>query len=177
MSFSEDGQPSLPSTPVHLGLEAPVERPKGLLFNNPNRKSKRKETTATKSSPLKPNDTGPSPSVKTSKSVPSSFGPRIYISSIPQPPPTEKEAAQLRLKESLIAMEQQLQDIEDRLIRQTLFLIWHQEDGKETREISKLKNDILTRSAKISRFRGEIELAGTPESTVRGRQDNAVGTP
>ena len=177
MGFSEDGEPSLPSTPVHLGLEAPVERPKGLLFSNPNRKSKRKETTATKSSPLKPNDTGPSPSMKTSKSVPSSFGPRIYISSIPQPPPTEKEAAQLRLKESLIAMEQQLQDIEDRLIRQTLFLIWHQEDGKETREISKLKNDILTRSAKISRFRGEIELAGTPESTVRGRQDNAVGTP
>ena len=177
MGFSEDGEPSLPSTPVHLGLEAPAERPKGLLFSSPNRKSKRKEMTATKSSPLKPSDNGPSPFVKTSKSVPSSLGPPIYISNIPQPPPTEQEAAQFRLKESLMAMEQQLQDIEDRLIRQTLFLKWHQEDGKETREISKLKKDILTRSAKISRFRSDIELAGTPESTVRGRQDNAVGTP
>ena len=177
MGFSEDGEPSLPSTPVHLGLEAPAEHPKGLLFSSPNRKSKTKETNVTKSSPLKPNDTGPSSSVKTSKSVPSNLGPRIYISSIPQPPPTEQETAQLRLKESLVAMEQQLQDIEDRLIRQTLFLKWHQEDSKETTEISKLKKDILTRSAKISRFRGEIELAGTPESTVRGRQDNAVGIP
>ena len=177
MGFSEDGEPSLPSTPVHLGLEAPAERPKGLLFSGPNRKSKRKETTATKSSPLKPDDAGPRPSVKTSRSVPSSLGPRIYMPSIPQPPPTEQEAAQLRLKQSLMAMEQQLQDIEDRLIRQTLFLNWHQEDSKEITEISKLKKDILTRSAKISRFRGEIELDGRPESTVRGRQDDAVGTP
>lgn len=176
MGFSEDGEPSLPSTPVHLGLEAPAERAKGLLFSSPNRISKRREKAAMKSSPLKPSDNGPSPSVKTSKSVPSSLGPPIYISSIPQPPPTEQEAAQLRLKEELIAMEQQLQDIEDRLIRQTLLLKWHQRDGKETREISKLQKDILTRSSKISRFRGEIELAGTPESTVRGHQDNDVGT-
>ena len=177
MGFSEDGEPSLPSTPVHLGLEAPAERPKGLLFSTPNRRLKRKGTTATKSSPLKPNDTGPSPSMKASNSVQSSLGPRIYISSIPQPPPTEQEAAQLKLRDILVAMEQQLQDIEDRLTRQTLFLKWHQKDGKETREISKLKKDVLTRSAKISRFRGEIDFAGTPKSTDRGREDNAVGTP
>ena len=176
MGFSEDGEPSLPSTPVHLGLEASAERPKGLLYSSPYRKSKRKEKTAKKSSPLKPSNNGPEPCVATSKSVPSSLGPPIYIPSIPQPPLTEQEAAQLRLKESLIAMEQQLQDIEDRLIRQTLFLKWHQEDGKETREIPKLQKDILTRSAKISRFRAETELAGTPESTVRGHHDNAVGT-
>ncbi len=176
MGFSEDGEPSLPSTPVHLGLEAPAERPKGLLFSSPNRRLKRKGTTATKSSALKPNDSGASPSVKTSNSVPSSLGSRIYISSIPQPPPTEQQAAQLKLREDLVAMEQQLQDIEDCLIRQTLFLKWHPKDGKETREISKLKKDILTRSAKISRFRGEIDSAGTPKSPGRGRQDNAVGT-
>ena len=176
MGFSENGEPSLPSTPVHLGLEAPAERPKGLLFSSPHRKPKRKEKIAKKSSPLKPSNNGPEPSVTTSKSVPSSLGPPIYISSIPQPPPNEQEAAQLRLKESLVAMERQLQDIEDRLMRQTLFLKWHQEDGKETREIPKLQKDILTRSAKISRCRADAELAGTPKSTVRGHQDNAVGT-
>ena len=176
MGFSEDGEPSLPSTPVHLGLEAPADRPKGLLFSSPNRKSKRKEKSAPRSSPLKPSNNGPTPFAKTSKSVPSSLGPPIYISSIPQPPPTEQDATQLRLKESLMAMEQRLLDIEDRLIRQTLLLKWHQEDGKETREISKLQKDILTRRAKLSRFRGEIELDGTPESTLLGRQNNAVGT-
>ena len=177
MGFSEDGEPSLPSTPVHLGLEAPAERPKGLLFSSPNRRSKRKETTATKSSPLKPNDAGPSHSLKTSDSVPYSLGSRIYISSVPQPPPTEQQAAQLKLRESLLAMEQQLQDIQDRLVRQTLFLDWYQKDGKETKEISKLKKDILTRSAKISRFRDEIDFAGMPGSTDRGRQGNMVETP
>ena len=176
MGFSEDGEPSLPSTPVHLGFEAPAERPKGLLFSSPNRRSKRKETTATKSSPLKPNDAGPSPSLKTSDSVPCNLGPRIYISSIPQPPPTEQQTTQLKLRDNLLAMEQQLQEIGDRLVRQTLVLNWYQKDGKETKEISKLKKDILTRSAKISRFRDEIDFAGLPESTDRGRRDNTVET-
>lgn len=176
MGFSEDGEPSLPSTPVHLGLEAPAERPKGLLFSSPNRRSNRREMTATRSSPLKPNDAGPNP-VKTSNSVPSSLGSRIYMSSVPQPPTTEQQATQLKLRESLLVMEQQLHDIEDRLLRQTLFLTWYQKDGKETKEISKLKKDVLTRSAKISRFRDEIDFAGMPESTDRGRRDGTVETP
>lgn len=177
MGFSEDGEPSLPSTPIHLGLEALAERPKGLLFSSPNRRSKRKETTATKSSPLKPKDAGPSHSLKTSDSVSRSLGPRIYISSVPRPPPTEQQAAQLKLRESLQAMEQQLQDIEDGLMKQTLFLKWYQKDGKETKEISKLKKDVLTRSAKISRFRDEIDFTGMPETTGRGGRDDTVETP
>ena len=177
MGFSEDGEPSLPSTPIHLGLEAPSERPKGLLFSSPNRRSKRKETTATKSSPLKPKDAGPSHSLKTSDSISRSLGPPIYISSVPRPPPTEQQAAQLKLRESLQAMEQQLQDIEDGLMKQTLFLKWFQKDGKETKEISKLKKDVLTRSAKIARFRDEIDFTGMPETTDRGSQDDTVETP
>ena len=177
MGFSEDGEPSLPSTPIHVRLEAPAERPKGPLFSSPHRRSKRKETTATKSSPLKPNDAGSSRSLKTSNSLPCSLGPRIYISSAPQPPPTEQQAAQLKLRESLRAMEQQLQDIEDRLIKQTLLLKWYQKDGKETKEISKLKKDISTRSVKIARFRDEIDFAGMPESTDRGRLDDTVEIP
>ena len=176
MAFSEDGEPSLPSTPIHLGLEAPAERPKGLLFSSPNRRSKRKETTATKSSPLKPKDAGPSHSLKTSDSVSRSLGPRVYISSVPRPPPTEQQAAQLKLRESLQAMEQQLHDIEDELMKQTLFLKWYQKDGKETKEISKLKKDVLTRSAKISRFQDEIGFTGMPETTDRGSQDDTVET-
>ena len=174
MGFSEDGEPSLPSTPIHLGLEAPAERRKGLLFSSPNRRSKRKETTAKKSSPLKPKDAGPSHSLKTSDSVSGSLGPRIYISSLPRPPPTEQQAEQLKLRESLQAMEHQLQDIEDDLMKQTLFLKWYQKDGKEIKEISKLKKDVLTRSAKISRFRDEIGFIGMPETTDRGSQDDTV---
>ena len=176
MGFSEDGEPSLPSTPVHLGLEAPAERPKGLLFSSPNRRSKRKETTVIKSSPLKPNDASTSPSPKTSNSVPCSLGRRIYISSVPQPPPTEQQATQLKLREILLAMEQQLQEIGHRLVRQTLVLRWYQKEGKETKEISNLKKDVLTRIAKISRLRDEIDLAELPESIDRGRQDNTVET-
>ena len=177
MGFSEDGEPSLPSTPVHLGLEAPAERPKGLLFSSPNRRSNRREKAATRSSPLKPNDAGPTPSLKTSNSVSCSLGSRIYISSVPQPPPTEQQATQLKLRESLLAMEQQLHDLEDHLIRQTLFLKWYHQDGKETKKISMLKKDILTRSAKILRFRDEIDFAGMPESRDRGHQDDTVETP
>ena len=74
-------------------------------------------------------------------------------------------------------MEQQLHDIEDELMKQTLFLKWYQKDGKETKEISKLKKDVLTRSAKISRFQDEIGFTGMPETTDRGSQNDKVETP
>ena len=164
VSFSEHVEPSLPSTPIHLGLEDPPERPKGLLFNSPSRRTKRKGPGATNSSPLKP--VGPAPEHRVSKSSAplSNLGPRVFISSTPRPAPNEEETAELRMRESLVALEKQLQDIEHRLIRQTLVSNWQPQDSKEMKELSKLKKQVSAKSTKVSRLREEAQQYGIVRS-------------
>ena len=58
---AESGEPELPPTPSQLGLEKPSVPPTGLLFSSPTRRARRKRTTATKSSPLRPQETRSAP--------------------------------------------------------------------------------------------------------------------
>ncbi len=52
---ADQGEPELPPTPTQLGLEAPPEPPKGLLYS-PSRRPPRKKAAGLNSSPLKPRD-------------------------------------------------------------------------------------------------------------------------
>ena len=172
MGFSDDGEPSLPSTPVHLGLEVPVGRPNGRLLSSPHRRPKTNTTSAARSSPLKPKDTETKLSVGVSTGVPSKLGPRVYINTMPQPPPNPHKTEQLRIKDTLVKLESQLQDIEARLIRQSLVSTWYQQDGKEMKEISTLRKDASKGSAKLLRFRGLMENHVIVECIDQDRQLN-----
>ena len=183
MGFSEDGEPSLPSTPVHLGLDAPPKSLKGLLFSSPSRRPK-KGTAVARSSPLKPSDPATERPASSVNLPLSNLGPRVFIAKTPRPPPKLEEAEELRMQESLAGLEKQLQDIEDRLIRQTLVSKWQQEDSKEIKELSKLKRDVSTRSTKVMRSREKMlqyKAAKSTDQTQAGldsmRQDTAEPRP
>ncbi|KAL8766966.1 MAG: hypothetical protein Q9209_006378 [Squamulea sp. 1 TL-2023] len=57
---SEDGEPTLPLTPVQLGLEPPPDPPSGLFLRNLLTKSTERSKSAPKSSPSKPQRIAPS---------------------------------------------------------------------------------------------------------------------
>lgn len=155
MAIGEDGEPSLPSTPSQLGLESSQKRPKGLLFSSPSRRSRRKGRSSAKSSPLKPLDLPPEPPVQKQKSLVASLGPRRYIENTPKPPPPPDDARLLEMRSRLGDLEKQLQDIEDKVLRQLLVSPWQQDGRKEGKDIAKHKKDIVQRSTKILQLRDE----------------------
>ena len=184
MSFGKDGEPSLPSTPVHLGLEAPPQPPKESLFSSPSQRSKKKEKVITRSSPLKPPEAAPGRAIPPSNRQLSNLGPQIYISSIPQPPSTSEEAEHFRMRDDLARLEKELQDIEDRLIRQTLVSGWQPEGSNATKELAKLRRDASSRGQKISRSRKEMaqnitarSINTDPAGLDRARWGTANGVP
>ncbi|KAL2047594.1 hypothetical protein N7G274_000636 [Stereocaulon virgatum] len=156
MSFDEDGEPSLPSTPVHLSLEAPQQPPERSFFSSPSRRPKRKGKAITKTLPLETPEAAPERSIPPPNRQMSNLGPRIYISTIPQPPPMSEEVEQFRMRDDLARLEKELQDIEDRLIRQTLVSRWQQEGSNATKELAKLRRDASLRGRKILRSREQM---------------------
>ncbi|KAG8529948.1 uncharacterized protein KY384_005429 [Bacidia gigantensis] len=83
--WNDDDEPSLPSTPSQLGLEAPLEKPRGLLFHSPSRRSSRRDRAQIKSSPLKEH--------ASAERVLLLLGPRVPLKNAPKyaadMPPTE----------------------------------------------------------------------------------------
>lgn len=155
MVLQEDGEPSLPSTPIHLGLEDPPGSPKGLLFDSPSKRPKRKGNARAKPSPLKPQSADlEQPSWSSGASCPS-LGPRVYIAHTPRPPLTAQEAALLGAQERLTKLEKQLQGIEDDLIRNLLVAGWEGDDGRANERTSKREKEILAKSTNITRLREE----------------------
>ena len=156
MGIGEDGEPSLPSTPSQSGLEPPRERPKGLLFSSPSRRPRRKKRSSVKSSPLKFPDVPPDPPSQIQKSSIAQLGPRRYIANTPKPPPTPEEVRLLEVQNRLGGMETQLQDIEDKVLRQLLVSSWQQEGSKEVKYTAKQNKEAVQRIAKIVQLREEL---------------------
>ncbi len=178
MGLGEDGEPSLPSTPVHLGLEKPPERPKGLLLSSSSKRTKRKGITSAKSSPLKHqvdttvrSPTGLCPSTE-------GLGSRTYIANTPRPPLTKTEVSIARMRESLANLEQQLQQIETFLIQQLLLSDWAHIDGESAKEISKLKKEVSSKGVQVIRVRQELQEAelanGTSANLVVAEPRNMI---
>ncbi|KAL9076160.1 MAG: hypothetical protein Q9161_001207 [Pseudevernia consocians] len=156
MGVGEDGEPSLPSTPSQLGLEPPQERPNGLLFSSPSRRLRRKGRSSAKSSPLKSLDVPSEHPNQEQKSSIVNLGPRRYIINTPKPPPPPEETRLLELQTRLGDAEQQLQNIEDTVLRQLLVSSWQQEGSKEGKYMAKQNKEILQRSIKIVQLRDEV---------------------
>ena len=164
MGIGEDGEPSLPSTPSQLGLEPLWEKPKGLLFSSPIRRSRRKGRSSAKSSPLKSLDPLPKNSTQKQKSSTANLGPRRYIGNNPTPPPPKEEVLLMELQNRLNDVESQLQDIEDKLLRQLLASSWQQNGGKEGEYKAKQRKEVIQRSASIMQLRDEVRRIRTAQS-------------
>lgn len=152
----QEEEPSLPSTPVQLGLEKPPEPAKGLLFSSPSRRPKRIRIGRAKSSPLKPHPEDPLQQSQRPESSLSSLGPRVYIVNTPSPLPTAQEAEFLRVEERLAALRKQLQDIGTRILQESLVTGWNDDRSKGTKGFEKQNKEKLARSTKVSHLREEL---------------------
>lgn len=167
MIQDEDGEPSLPSTPVQLGLEMPPKRPMGLTFSSPGNRPHRKGKNA-RFSPLKPKDPAPEQPVQILGTPASSLGPRIYIANVPNPQPTAEEDSLMKMRERLTGLEKQLLGLELDLVRQLLVSQWQSDKKKEAKRISKAKGEAVAISAKMSRSREEMrQLISTTTSELK----------
>lgn len=174
IGLGEDGEPNLPSTPPRLVLELPRERPKGLLFSSPTRRSRRKVRSSVKSSPMKPLDVPQEHPNQKQKSLVASLGPRCYIANTPKPPPLPEEAHLLQIQNRLDNLEKQLQDAEDKVLRQLLVSSWQQEGSKEGKNMAKKKKDVVQRSTNIVNLRDEVLQIQAAQSIDHGQAPEAI---
>lgn len=156
MGIGEDGEPSLPSTPLQLGLEPSPEKARGPLLISPSKRPRRKGRSSAKSSPLKPAEPPPEHSNQTQKTLVASLGPRCYIAGTPKPHPPLEEARLSQMRTRLSDLERQLEGIEDKLLRKLLVSSWQQDRIKDGKDTAKRRNDIVRRSTKIVQLRDEI---------------------
>lgn len=166
MGIGEDGEPSLPSTPTHLGLEPALESPKGLLYSSPKARPKRSRKTDVKSSPLKQTDSAPEQPVLPQKHLLSSLGPPRFLPNTPRPPPTPEEAHVLRLKNRLADLENNLQDIEDLILREMLVSEWHRKESKDTVEQRKRRKNIVQLCSKVYSVTKEVGKTQAPQGAA-----------
>ena len=169
MGIGKDGEPSLPSTPSQFGLESLQKRPKSLLFSSPSRRSRRKGRSSTKFSPSKPPNIPPKHSSQEQKPLFASLGPRCYIENTPKPPLPPEDARLSEIRSRLDNLEKQLQDIEDKLLRQLLVSSWQQDGSKEKNNIAKQKKDIIQRNTKIMQLRDEVLQIQAMQSIDQGQ--------
>ena len=156
MDLGVDGEPSLPSTPIHLGLEKPLVPPKGLLFSNNSKKSKRRDNSSTKSSPLKQHKNAEVQSFISLDTRHSILGPRLHISGTPKPPLAPWQLGIQSLKERLDKLEERLMHHEDNLLRQLLVSRRNDVDRQATKKTSKCQKELLLINTQIIRIRQEI---------------------
>ena len=169
MGVGENGEPSLPSTPSQLGLEPPRERPKGPLFSSPTKRLRKKVRSPVKSSPLKPPDVAPEHSNQRPKPQLASLGPRRYIANTPKPPPLSEETRLLQMRNRLSDLEKQLQEIEDKLLRQLLVSSWQQDRSKDGKDIAKRRKEVVQQSTKIVHLRDEVLQIQAAQSIDQGQ--------
>ena len=173
MGIGEDGEPSLPSTPLQLGLEPSPEKAKGPLLNSHSTRPRRKGRSSARSSPLKPAQLPPERSVREQKSLIASLGPRRFIANTPQPHPSLEEARLLQMQTRLSDLEKQLQIIEGNLLRQLLASSWQQDRNKEEKDVARQRKDVVQRSTKIVQLRDEvlqIQAAQNIDQSLAGQE-------
>lgn len=166
MGQQDEAEPSLPSTPVQLGLEKPPEPPKGLLFSSPSRRPKRIGIARAKSSPLKPQTVDPVQHPLSPKSSRLSLGPRVYIANTPKSLPTSQTAQISSIGERLAVVEEQLQEIGNGLIRALLVSGWEDNNSKGTGQGVKREKEILAKSTEVIHLREELCQLELADATV-----------
>ena len=159
-----DGEPSLPSTPSQLGLEPPPEKPKGLLFHTPSKRPHRKDRLTKKTSPLKPRDPLPQPAAPTDYLPTSKLGRRVFIDSVPKPPPSAEEVGIAVLRKSLQQLESRLKSLQGDLTSNSMLSRWYEDDAKWKKRLGKQKKEVSKEASKVLKLQakcGDVAVEDT----------------
>ena len=162
----ESSEPSLPSTPSQLRLEAPQERPKGLLFGTPSKRAKNKKEKEQKPSSLRPE--APTKRSSAGRSQTSVLGPKVFLASLPKPAPS-LERAELQGKIMLQTdVEHEVLKLGSNVLEGVLFSSWQEPSSTEDAGQRKRQKKLTEVSGKLLRLREEIEqlrmlVGGTTE--------------
>ena len=160
MNIGEDGEPSLPSTPVQLGLERSPAYRQGLSLSSPRKRLARAKIAGTsQSSPLKPKDAASLVLEKSTPATVANLGPRMYVVHTPRPPPPASESVYHNMQRRLATLEEQLKRLAATLLHQVLIFGEQDQQGRRDRtlrNITNQKNEILIMNSKVHRSRKEI---------------------
>ena len=149
----EGSELSLPSTPSQLGLEAPPERPKGLLFGKANKGTTKRDKGA---SPSKQKESTPKqPSVERQAIL--TLGPRIFLPGLPRPAPTP-EQADLQEKMNLCTqIHREVVSSGSGYLEDVLLSSWQNPGGKEIAGQERQRKKLTELSNKLLRLREDID--------------------
>ena len=173
MSIGEDGEPSLPSTPVQLGLEKPPQPPRGLSSSSPRRRDRKKATGVSKSSPLKNRwDASADPGKGLAGQRPE-LGPRIFIAHTPRPPPSSPQCIHDDLARRLLEMEEHLKSLADELVHGLLVCgkaDRHDQEPRISKAINKTQMELSVVVGKVLRLRNFIRQSRNGAETTSDAQ-------
>lgn len=139
----ENDEPSLPSTPSQLGLEAPAERPKGLLFGTPSRRPKKKTASSS-------NSNGPSPlkhNAETTNRVtePAPFldlGPRIWLPGEPEPPLSATQVELQHLQRDKTLVEKEILETSAPVLKDVILSRWLKSGARSRKVLARKRKKI-----------------------------------
>ena len=172
---AESSGSSLPATPSQLGLEAPVQRPKGLLFGKPDKvpKSVQKRKEAHISASREPEESRQGEDPAVDRPTTSQLGPKLFLSNLPKPPPTA-EQAELRFKTGTCTeLEREVLTLGSDVLRNTLFSSWEEPAATESASLLKQRKKLQDISERLIRLRGEIyDLRSLVDSSANNAVEN-----
>ena len=160
--------PSLPSTPSQLGLEAPYERPKGLLFGEPSKGAKKRHDGP---SPSKPKEAISKQTLMT-RSTNSVLGSKFYLPGLPRPPPSTQQVNLHKKIFSRRQLEQEALSSGSSQLEGILLVSWQNPGVKDTAGHQRQRKKLTDLSNKLLRLREDIEQL---QSSIGGNDESLSG--
>ena len=138
--YEKGPEPSLPSTPSQLGLEAPPEKPKGLLFQSPDRRGARHDRRAAQRSPLKARDL-PARTTVPQDRIAALLGPRRDVD-VSKTPKGEPVSTYQNTSRDLERLRCRLEIVQDELTKLSFALTTEVKGGLSLRRHTRLKKQV-----------------------------------
>ena len=157
----EDQGSSLPSTPSQLGLEAPAEPPRGILYGTPSKRQRKRTAQRTKGpSPLKPVSAPGEIATGKTAMIAIDLGPKIFYANLPQPAPPPKKMEMLEKEKREKAVGSHILEIGSQIVKESLVLHWLKAGVKVKKRVLKKRRRISGLVNDLKQLREDIELLG-----------------
>ena len=150
----EQPEPSLPSTPSQLGLEAPPEKPKGLLFQSPGRRHARRDSDMARSSPHRLKNPYKRVAVSEGR-VTTILGPISSVHAASTDLPSVTESVTLARDSDLHKIRRRLSLLQDEMTRTCIESMNEGADDKGTKSQRRLKSRLAKDARSILRDRSK----------------------
>ena len=156
MVLDQDGEPRLPSTPIHLGLEKPLESPRGLRYNSSAGRLQKRGATSTKSSSTKQQLLKSTESLSTPSTTRQKLGSRVYIAPTISPLLAMQEAGEVGIRDNIVQLEKQIQALEGELICRFLVSELQEGDDDTIKDLRRLQKEVISKCTQVMRLRQEL---------------------